>query len=771
MRALGFAPWIARLRSSTRAQRARHQQLSHHGMWVYRVVLTLVVISLLTYLSPYQRPYNVPLLRVGSRATQDIEAPFLFPVYKSDEELAKELREAAARVPVMLERIPGVADRQLARLDSVFSVLVPTIRLDIPDTLKQRHLRRELPAIMGSLSVSAIARLTDVLSNASAPYTQDFRAVCRQVLADLYAVGIVPSKAPIRDNLGNRIRIGTGAEARELELDAVHSAEELRKGSILEHLMRYRTITDRDAAEALHELLSLFVVANLRPDFAETRRLQAEARRGIAPVKRLYRPGDSIVEKGETVTPEHREALKAFADEVAKQELANPLKRVLLAVAAVIIATFLTLAFGFYLNVQEPEVFRRPGHLFLLALLLVSTAVAASYIRSELWVPYLRNKLWVPYLVPVPLPAMLATILFSPQVGLALSFILALFTGSVFGDFYICLISAMTAAVAVYSVRHVRHRNQFYRAILLLPISYSLLITAADLLRFVPLGEDIANHILCGVFVGVAAPILTIGLLPIFESLFHITTDITLLELSDLNRPLLRELAIRAPGTYTHSLIMANLSESAAEAIGANPLHARVGCYYHDIGKMLKPEYFSENQGIRGGRNPHDHLTPNMSMLIIASHVKDGLELAEEHGLPQDIADLIPQHHGTTVIEYFYNRAVELGDESVRKDDFRYDGPRPQTKEAGILMLADSVESAARTLTERTPNRVRQLVRNIIQQKFTAGELDECALTLQDLHKIEDSFIPVLMGTLHGRVEYPWQKAERRRQPAAVAGD
>ena len=228
-----------------------------------------------------------------------------------------------------------------------------------------------------------------------------------------------------------------------------------------------------------------------------------------------------------------------------------------------------------------------------------------------------------------------------------------------------------------------------------LPISYALLIAAADLLRFFPV-EQIYTHILPGIVIGAAAPILTIGLLPIFESLFHITTDITLLELSDPNRTLLRQLAIRAPGTYTHSLIMANLSESAAEAITANPLLARVGCYYHDIGKVSKPEYFSENQGLQGGRNPHDNLMPYLSMLIIASHVREGLELAEEHGLPQSICDLISQHHGTTVIEYFYERAVELGDRSVREEDFRYNGPKPQTKEAGILMLADSVEAAAR---------------------------------------------------------------------------
>ena len=179
---------------------------------------------------------------------------------------------------------------------------------------------------------------------------------------------------------------------------------------------------------------------------------------------------------------------------------------------------------------------------------------------------------------------------------------------------------------------------------------------------------------------------------------------------------------------------------------------------------MEKSEYFTENQGLRGGHNPHDHLTPTMSTLVIISHVKDGLEMAAEYGLPKAISDLIPQHHGTTVMDYFYNRAIELGDESVREDEFRYDGPKPQTKEGGILMLADSVESAARTLSERTPNRVRQLVRNIIQQKFNAGELDECNLTLQDLHKIGESFIPILMGTLHDRVEYPWQKAERKAQ-------
>ena len=749
MNFLKIKSWLPRFKPQQRPT-PQQRRWGQHGLWIFRAVLALIVISLLTYFSPYQRPYNIDLPRVGSVAPERIKAPFLFQVPKSDEDLARERDNTEKAISTILLFYPRVKGEQLARLDSVFKVLLPTIRVQMPDSLKRRHLQRELPHVIGSLSDEALTTLMQVLSSASAPYAEDFQAVCRQIIANLYTTGIIGSKAPILNSITTRVRIGD----RELEVDALYSEEQLKQGDLMSIVGGYHTIAERYAVEAVHELLSLFIFPNLIINQTETSRLRAAAKGSVAKFKGLYTEGEVIIEEKATVTEEHAEALEALADKIAEQKLENPTIRLQLTIAAIIIATFLTLLFGYFLATREPEIFAQPGHLLLLAIFVVATAATASYFRTNEW-----NT----YFVPTPLAAMLATILFNPQIGLVVSFMLALFVGSLFGDFYVAMTCALTAAVAVYSVRHVRHRNHFYYSMIFLPISYSLLIAAADLLRFVPFIK-IYEHILPGIFTGVATPILTIGLLPIFESLFHITTDITLLELSDLNRPLLRDLAIRAPGTYTHCLIMANLSENAAEAIGANPLLARVGCYYHDIGKIIKPEYFTENQGLRGGRNPHDHLTPNMSMLIIASHVKDGLELAEEHGLPKSICDLIPQHHGTTIIEYFYNRAIELGDESVRREDFSYDGPRPQTKEAGILMLADSVESAARTLSERTPNRVRQLVRNIVQQKFTAGQLDECALTLQDLHKIEDSFIPVLMGTLHGRIEYPWQKkAEKKR--------
>ena len=365
------------------------------------------------------------------------------------------------------------------------------------------------------------------------------------------------------------------------------------------------------------------------------------------------------------------------------------------------------------------------------------------------------------FMVPVALSAMLATVLFDAEVGLALTFMISFFTGAVLSNFQITLVSALCGAVAVYSVRKVRYRSQFYRSMIYLPLSYAVVIATTDVLRFLPYNQ-VVDDMLPGILVGFASPVLTMGLLRIFESLFGITTDMTLLELSDLNLPLLKELSTRAPGTYSHSIIVANLSEAAAEAIGENPLLARVGSYYHDIGKMLKPQYFVENQNVTG-RNAHDRLTPRMSALVIASHVKDGLELAEEHGLPAVVRDLIPQHQGTTMIKYFYTRAVEMGNE-VRKDDFRYPGPKPQTKIAGIIMLADSVEAASRTLRERNPNRIRGLARTIIQEKFTDLELSECDLTFRDLSLIEGSFVTALMGAVHPRVEYPWQKAQEHER-------
>ena len=277
---------------------------------------------------------------------------------------------------------------------------------------------------------------------------------------------------------------------------------------------------------------------------------------------------------------------------------------------------------------------------------------------------------------------------------------------------------------------------------------------------------------------GIATAVVVSGILPILEHLFKITTEISWLEMTDLNHPVLKRLSMEAPGTYHHSLAVANLAEAAAESIGANPTICRVGSYFHDIGKLLKPQYFTENTHL--GENPHDDLTPTMSALIIIAHVKEGVDLALKHKLNDEIIEIIRQHHGTSTVSYFYQRALQQQEDArlggkimnlreddipeVSEDSFRYPGPRPQTREAAIVSLADSVESASRSLDRPTPQRIDDLVRSIIRERLESGQLDEAPLTIAEIWRIADSFRFSLVNMLHARVAYP-KREERESQP------
>jgi putative nucleotidyltransferase with HDIG domain len=272
---------------------------------------------------------------------------------------------------------------------------------------------------------------------------------------------------------------------------------------------------------------------------------------------------------------------------------------------------------------------------------------------------------------------------------------------------------------------------------------------------------------------GILSGVIATGILPLVEMSFRFTTDIKLLELANLDQPLLRELMVQAPGTYHHSVIISNMVEATAKAVQANPLLAKVSAYYHDIGKMKKPLYFIENQ--MGGENKHEKLAPSMSGLILISHAKDGVELAKKHKLGREITDIIQQHHGTSLISFFYQKAKDLmvkkGGKStgLTEEDFRYPGPKPQTKEAGLVMLADMVEAASRSLIDPTPARIKGMAQKIINKAFSDGQLDECELTLKDLHEIAKSFNKTLSGIFHQRVEYPEAVASTARK--GVNGD
>ena len=348
---------------------------------------------------------------------------------------------------------------------------------------------------------------------------------------------------------------------------------------------------------------------------------------------------------------------------------------------------------------------------------------------------------------------MALTILLDVEVGLVFTFCLGILLGVVnYFDFKLAFITIVAGGLACFSVKEVTHRYRFYRPMLYVSFAYVVFIYFSESLKLSPSGSILS---LCGygLFNGFISTILTIGLLPIFESLFEVTTDITLLELSDLNHPLLKRLSLEAPGTYHHSIIVGNLAEAGAKAIGANTLLARVGAYYHDIGKVDKPEYFVENQ--MGAKNKHEKLTPSMSALILESHVKEGVEMAEEVNLPRAVIDFIHQHHGTTVMSYFYNKALEQGAGQDLKDEYRYPGPRPHSKETAIVMLADAVEAASRVLEDPKPSRIKSRIKKIIDSKLETGELSDSDLTFKELSAIEQAFLPVLISIFHPRVEYP----------------
>ena len=363
----------------------------------------------------------------------------------------------------------------------------------------------------------------------------------------------------------------------------------------------------------------------------------------------------------------------------------------------------------------------------------------------------LRNGFTI-YYIPFSAVAMLSSLLFgSMEISLLLILASAVTVAS-FSNYpmQVILFFLVSGTLSSILVLGARKRNTIIRAGLLIAGLQVLTLILMEHLRIAQPGRYTILFLN-----GIISSIIVLGTLPVFEYLFNTATNISLLELADFHHPLMQRLIQEAPGTYHHSLIVGNLSENAAQAIGANALLSRIGAYYHDIGKLQKPEYFSENQFRE--ENKHGELTPTMSKLVIMNHVKEGVELAEKYRLSPPLIDFIQQHHGNSLVYYFYRRALENieEDEDVKEEGFRYPGPKPDSKETAIVLLADSVEAAGRTLKEPTPAKIEELVHKIINNKFIDGQLDECELTLKDLEKISAVFIRLLCGIYHNRASYP----------------
>jgi putative nucleotidyltransferase with HDIG domain len=426
----------------------------------------------------------------------------------------------------------------------------------------------------------------------------------------------------------------------------------------------------------------------------------------------------------------------------------GPVRRVLHSVATLGMYFALFALCGMYVALRKSRMLddtRKLAKLLLMVVLTVGLCRLAAPWRAE---P-----------IPLLLFAMTVVIAFSQELALLVCAAVALVAAIALGQgLPEVVVYVASMATVVLLLRRVRSRTKLIYVGLTAGAVTTLTTLGVGILWGQPVGFALATNALWYGFYATMSGLLMTSLLPFVERLFDVQTEISLLELGDVAHPLLQELVRRAPGTYNHSINVASIAEAAADAIGANGLLVRVGAYFHDIGKMLKPGYFVENQGDNSNR--HEALMPAMSTLIIIAHVKDGADLARQHHLPQSMIDFILQHHGTTLVEFFYDRASQLSERdpdqgTVDEGSYRYPGPKPQTKEAAVLMVADAVESAARTLVDPTPSRIENLVRSIALKRLLDGQFDECCLTLQELRTVEASLVKSLAAVYHGRIKYP----------------
>lgn len=398
---------------------------------------------------------------------------------------------------------------------------------------------------------------------------------------------------------------------------------------------------------------------------------------------------------------------------------------------------------GLYLKRLDKKLWENNSIIFLISLIAVITLTITMAVKNI-----------SSYLIILPAGAMLISILVNTRVAILSNIMMAILAGFLGGyDLSVVAIMLLTGILGAEMVSRTHHRSTFVLAGLATSLVSLLIIFSVGIVSRVDIYRMLYNG-MYGAIGGILSAILTIGTLPFFESTFDIITPIKLLELSNPNQPILRRLLIEAPGTYYHAILVGNLAEAAAEDIGANPLLCRVGAYYHDIGKLKRPYFFKENQITKD--NPHDKITPNLSALVITSHVKDGVEIARKNKLPSTVVKIIEEHHGNTLVAYFYHKALNAeGAEAVEEGKFRYPFRKPQTNEAAIVMLADSVEAYIRSLSEPTKDQVEQGVRKIIKDKLNDAQLDSCDLTLKDLELIGRAFVKVLAGIFHDRIEYP----------------
>ena len=674
----------------------------------FNVVLGIAVTIALTALLCAHLLPNRTNLKLGETATSDVVAQRT--VRYEDTELTSRLRrEAADDIDEVFVVQSDAAKQAEEALQAVFSIVETADRdaekVIVADVERATGLALSYKKVLEPLLSADRAGRTTALNVAS--------AVLNRVMI-----------TPIHDTQDD-IAVAKRDAAAAMAIDTL--PEQLRSPvrMILQGLITPNRILDR----------------------METTRRRADAQSRIPRQYRRVAAGQAVIRSGERTTQAHLDAFSALGLRSATLD-ASAISTVFLLVSGMVL---LVSAFA---RQYAREIWSR-NNLKVLTAIVVTIAVAGIKIGSTLLgLPFSGVHFGYLGMMCVASAGMVLAVLVCPNIATLVVALLSTAAGLILNnELRFTIVTLGSSLVGIVAVSTLRNRTDLLRSGLLLAISNAFLIVLAGLIE----GDTLQEHItgvLWGVVAGGVALMLFYLGVAIFERIFGVTTHLRLLELADPATPLLQEFRMHVPGTYAHSLMVANLASGAAEAIGADALLTRVAAYYHDLGKMSRPEFFIENQT---GENIHETINPSLSAVVLASHVKDGMEMAKVAGIPAKVIDVMSQHHGTSVMKYFYHQATDGVPDRLLEAQFRYPGPKPQSKEAAILMLADTVEAASRVLQQATPQKLAEFVQRMIQDKLADGQLDESDLTLREMKTIETVFIHILSGTMHGRIRYPEQ--------------
>ena len=598
-------------------------------------------------------------------------------------------------------------------------------------------------------------------------FTKETADLINRILFKILKNGVVTNKEILLKESEKGIVLRNVSNKKEQVVHQLKQFYGLDQAKTMVRIVGQPLLKDLDYGKL--NLVVDFVQRLIQPNITlnrnETQERKNKAAAEIKSVLHKIKAGEMLLREGERVTNVQLLKLKTLATQTKKEQ-------VLVTSLGAALLMFSLLLTTYVLHLNQPSKF--PGAhnkslLFMASVFLTFFFLAeigdnlSQVLTQNSNIPFQMSSIW--FGLPLASGAMIICVFMGLTVAIPIAMVMAVSFAVIFDNsLTIFLYFLVNGTMAAYWIQHCRERKVFIKAGAKLGLLNVLLVTAVDFYLAEFSGSKLLWDWTFAFMGGIAAGIVTAGIVPLVEIAFGYTTDISLLELANLDRPILRRLMIEAPGTYHHSVIVGSLVEAAASEINANHLLAKVCGYYHDIGKIRKPLYFIENQ--QNGKNKHDKLAPSMSGLILIAHVKEGVEIARENKLGQDIIDTIRQHHGTSTIQYFYEKAKQLkGEDTVKIDDFRYPGPKPQTRETGLVMLADAVEAASRTLDNPTPSRLQGLVQNLINKIFSDGQLDECELTLKDLHNIARSFNKILYGIHHHRIEYTEKRPAASENP------